>query len=260
MSNEVDDLRARLAKSEREREIGRLREAAMMRITQRINQHPLDVDGTLIAIAEAARSLTDADGARVWLVEGEFLVPGPDSTGASAANTIGSQARRTPLSDPAPGAIAVRECRTIAVDDISAYFATREDGAARLAEIGGLRSMLAAPFGNVEPVPGLINVFRATVRPFGAIEQATLEAFATQAAVAIETARAQSALANGLERETATADILGIISRSPGDLQPVLDRIAELASELLDAMAVILFPGEDTVQAVAIARDGVHIA
>jgi GAF domain-containing protein len=88
---------------------------------------------------------------------------------------------------------------------------------------------------------------RAQVRPFNATEMATLEAFAAQAATAIETARAQralaernTALAQGLERETATADILRAISQSPGELERVLSAIGQSAQRLCEADDVLI--------------------
>ena len=222
------------------------REAALAQIAQRINEHPLDVDGTLRAIPEAARVLTDGDAARVFLRDGEQLV---GNLGAIEGEAIPARyirhATRIDLSSVMPMARCVRERRTIAVADAlelaGAYPAQRELVSAYLTSIG-VRSSMAAPLGRAAPIAGSLAVARNQVRPFNATEMATLEAFAAQAAIAIETARAQQqlgerndALAKGLERETATADILRTISQSSGELEGVRSAIAAAAQRLCAA-------------------------
>ncbi len=220
------------------------REAALARISQRINENPLDVDGTLIAIAEAARMLTDGDGARVFLVEGDELVPSQGSIGDSPAAYV-DNAFRLALSSTVPPARAVRERRSIALDD---FLEVTSESARPQAIASRIRSTMAAPLGRTGQIAGSLAVVRTEVRPFNAAEMATLEAFAAQAAIAIETARAQQllverndALAKGLERETATADILRIISQSPGDIEQVVATIGRAAKRLCegDAASVV---------------------
>ncbi len=213
------------------------REAALARIAQRINEHPLDVEGTLLAIAEAARRMTGGDGARVWLLEDGQLIPGPRSADARTPTLVFVPAQSPiPLSGWGPPSRAVRERRSVAVDDMQTLVREHRGPAA------GTRSAMAAPLGRGEAIRGALAVVRAEVRPFNASEIATLEAFAAQAAIAIETARAQQALAErnealaeGLERETATAEILDVISRSPSDLQAALDAVVLKAARLLES-------------------------
>ena len=237
MSNEVDDLRTRLVQVERERDVARQREAAMALISQRINEQPLDVDGTLTAIAEAARTLIDCSGARVWLLEDGYLMP---RTGASAnGRTLGpEQFPPQPIDGVSPNARAWRERRTVAVDDLLDAANHRAMFRDRVIA-SGQRSVMAAPLGRTEPVAGTIALYRMEVRPFNTDEIATLERFASQAAIAIETARAQRALAEqnralalGMEREQAVAAVLQSISRSAFDLDAVLTTLADNALRL----------------------------
>ncbi len=238
MSSEVEDLRARLEQVERERDVGLLREAALARISQRINEHPLDVDGTLIAIAEAARTLMNSNGARVWLLVDEHLVPCAGSVGNNTPAFVHGQFLPVPINAPSPPARAFRERRTVAVDDL-------RDATAHLADnresiiASGIRSIMAAPLGHGERVSGAIVLSRTEVRPFNSAEMATLELFANQAAIAVETARAQSTLAehnqaltSGMEREAAVAAVLQAISRSAFDLDTVLTTLADNALRL----------------------------
>ena len=245
MSNEIEALHAQLTQVKHERDIGRLRESALARISQRINEKPLDVNGTLIAIAEAAQALIDSDGARVWLLEGTHLVP---RTGASAtgAPLVPEQFPPQPVDGPSPNARAFRERRVIAVDDLL-------DGAnhrARFRErvvASGQRSVIAAPLGHTETVAGTIALYRTEVRPFNGDEMVTLELFANQAAIAIETANAQRVLlehnqtiSEALKREAATADILRLITSAPESLDDTLQTITESAQHLANASATLL--------------------
>ena len=245
MSSEIEVLRARLVQMEHERDIGRSREAALARISQRINENPLDVDGTLIAIAEAAHSLIDSAGARVWMLEGGHLVP---RTGASADGrpVVPAQFPPQPIEGSSPNARALRERRTVAVDDLLDPANHRAIFRERVVA-SGQRSVMAAPLGRTESAAGTIALYRTEVRPFNPDEMATLELFANQAAIAIETANAQrvllernQAISEALKREAATADILRLITRAPEDLDRTLQAITEYAQRLTDASATLL--------------------
>ncbi len=213
------------------------REAALARIAQRINEHPLDVDGTLLEISEAARRLTGGDGGRVWLREGDHFTP---TRGAMPDGPDEFVHQRTAVaaSSDTPVARCVRERRTVAVDD---FLELPESGIRREAVLAArFRSTMAAPLGRGDAIAGSLAVVRSEVRPFNATEMATLEAFAAQAAIAIETARAQQALAEGLEREKATAEILDVISRAPANLQSALDAVVLKACHLLESDAAVV--------------------
>ncbi len=257
MSNEIEDLRVRLADLERERDAGRLREAALTRISQRINEQPLDVDGTLIAIAEAARTLIDCDGARLWLLESEFLVPWAGAVRSDSPAFVHGQFLPIPIDAPSPAARAYRERQIVAADDLRDSATYLAENRARIVA-SGIRSVMAAPLGRARTVAGTIVLSRMVVRPFNTSEMATLELFANQAAIAIETARAQQqlvarneALARGLERESATADILRTISASPGEIEGVLVAISNAAMRLCEAdhAAALFISPDGTTQA-----------
>src|SRR5262249_31193492 len=100
----------------------------------------------------------------------------------------------------------------------------------------GLRSVLCVPMLRHGSAIGCIVVHTwATPRPFADAHIELLKTFADQAVIAIENVRLFKETQEALERQTATGDILRIISSSPTDLQPVLDAVAERAANLCGA-------------------------
>ncbi|MDA9008806.1 GAF domain-containing protein [Alphaproteobacteria bacterium] len=105
----------------------------------------------------------------------------------------------------------------------------------------GIRSVIFAPLMGQNGALGAMALFREEVRPFSANQIALVETFAAQAAIAIENVRQFRELGTQLEQQTATAEVLKVISQSAFDLPTVLQALIDTAAKLCDASICILF-------------------
>ena len=128
---------------------------------------------------------------------------------------------------------------------------TADDAAAPIpglaAKLGGARSLVAVPMLKDEALVGAILIYRQEVRPFTDKQIELVQNFAAQAVIAIENTRLLNELRQSLEQQTATAEVLSVISSSPGDLELVFQAMLDNATRVCDAKfgTLIRFDGEN---------------
>jgi signal transduction histidine kinase len=215
---------------------------ATSEILRVISHSPTDVQPVFDTIANAALKLCHATSAAVFTFDGQLMHLG------ALANLNREAATGIRRTFPQPAGRYYTVSRAVLTGNVVSIPDVLEDPEydKPTALAGGYRSALAVPLLREAMVIGGLAVHRPEPGPFAEKQIALLQTFADQAVIAIENVRLFKETMEALERQTATSEILHVISRSPRDVQPVFDAIAERAATLCGAKFafVTTFDGE----------------
>ena len=228
-------LRVELDERARELTEAHRREAATAEVLKIISCSTFDLQTVLDGLIESAVRLTGAEVGLILRQDGELYRPTAFYGASSDLIEIATQSPIAPGRGSATGR-AILEGRLVHIHDVLAdpeyTWAGRE-----AAEV---RTIVAVPMIRQSGVIGVIVLRRARVQPFTDQQTSLLETFAAQAVIATENVRLFKELRKSLQQQTATADVLKVISRSSFDLQTVLDTLVEWAAKLCDADSGII--------------------
>ena len=210
-------------------------QAATDEILRVMSSSPGDVHPVLNAVAERAAGLCDAAFAQVLLVEGDVLRPTAAYWADVGLDKSPGPKRTWPLTRGLMIGRAALDCETIHHADVVPLLSTDYPIARAKQQELGFRAVLAVPLLREGGASGVIFMFRREPRPFSPKQITLVETFARQAAIAIENARLFNETKEALEQQTATSEILRVISQSPTNVQPVFDTIARAALKLCRA-------------------------
>ena len=218
-----------------------------------ISSSPGELEPVFQAMLANATRLCEASYGGMWLCEGDaFRAAGHYG---NLPSEFVERWRRGTLFQPIsnlPMVLAIKTRRPFQVDDLRTSEAYREGYpmAVAGADVAGIRTIVAVPmFKENEPV-GVISIYRKEVRPFAEKHIELVTNFASQAVIAIENARLLNELrqrtddlSESLEQQTATSEVLKVISTSPGELEPVFNAMLKNAVGICGARfgSLILF-------------------
>ena len=236
-------LKERLERNRQELNEALQQQAATSEVLRLISAAPGDLKRVFSVILESATRLCQANFGTLYLAEGDFCRAVAMHNAPPAFTEFRSREPLAPITGTTVLARVAKSKRTIQVADMAAEAASyKNPQERRFVKLTRVRSLITVPMLKDSELIGMITVYRQEVRPFTKGQVDLLTSFAAQAVIAIENTRLlnelrqrTSDLTESLEQQTATSDVLRVISSSPGELEPVFQAMLENATRICEA-------------------------
>ena len=265
LTRRVADLEQRIKAISAERDKSLAQQSATTDVFQVINSSPANLAPVFDAILERAMRLCEAPIGVLWTYDGQYMRASA-SRGAPPAyaeflehGPIRPSHIQLQLLDRSDGFVQVADLA------LTEGYRIGNSLPRAAADLGGIRTLLVVSLRKHGVLLGTFGIYRQEVRPFSDRQVALVQSFAAQAVIAIENARLFNEveaktrdLSEALEHQTATSEILRVISQSPTDVQPVFDAIVQTAVRLIrcDIAFVLRCDGATFSPAAAAGPDG----
>jgi GAF domain-containing protein len=206
-------------------------QTATNEVLKAISRSAFDLNPILETALENAIRLCGATRGHVFTFDGEFL---RFVAAAGAWPGFREALEMKPLR-PGRGSIAGRAAAQRSIVQVEDVLAEPDYDQVELIKEQAFRTVLAVPMLREETLLGVIVILKSRVEPFTKRQIELVQTFADQAVIAVENTRLITETREALERQTATAEVLGVINSSPGDLAPVFDAVLEKATRLCES-------------------------